>query len=142
MKVEYAFLCEKAERVSSGGINAENIGGIRNLRVSSRIPEGETVEVIIFLVAMLEGNYLEAGKHTLSLALQDSKGVAKLGPGQEIDFKKPESLQPTRSSIIFDVGLPIRMPGIHRLSIMVNKIILHQIEFSVEEVGDSDQKGR
>ncbi len=132
MKVEFAFLCRKAKRINSESIDASGIGTRRYLSVPSAVSESNVCNVEMNMVVLLKAEHIEAGKYLLTLTVEDTKGYLTLGPGQEIEFRKSAPGQPSYASVIFDLEVPIRIVGRHMISVRVNGVTLHSLEFTTQ----------
>ena len=84
------------------------------------------------MVVLLKAEHIEAGKYMLTLTVEDDKGHLNLGPGEEIEFRKSAPGRPSYASVIFDLEVPIRMFGCHMISIRVNGVTLHSLDFTTQ----------
>ena len=131
MKVEYAFLCQQAKRVSSESIDAVGIGTRRYVR----IPKVTNSPVVLTMkvVVVFRAEQSEAGIHELEVMVKDRKGTRLTEPGVfEVEAKKSRDKSPSYISVIADLDAAIKEIGRHNVLILMDGKEIHRTHFTVE----------
>ena len=127
MKVEYAFLCQKAERESSESINAFGIGTRCNMRIPT-LP----CSPIIFVVAVISMELQENTRSIVKISIEDKRGNVCM---EHEGLAKVQAGKDGRSSylsIVADIEVLIKTLGQYTAFITINDKPIHELTFTVE----------
>ena len=129
MKVDFAFICQHAERIDNGeAINALGIGLRRYITVPS-LP----VKLKLFVVANIRCKASEASKHVLTLSVADNEGNKIPAPTDvHVDAALSDDRSDSFISIVYDLQLQMKRLGRHTIGIIIDGEQLHMLDFTLQ----------
>ena len=131
MKVEFAFLCQQAKRISPESVDARGVGTRRYVRVPN-VPDSPVV-LTMDLVVVFRAEQSEAGIHELEVLVRDRKGNRLTEPGAfEVEARKSADKGPSYISVIANLEASIREVGRHHVLILMDRREVHRTHFIVE----------
>ena len=128
MKVEYAFLCERVERVSDDTINAMGI----SIRRYAQPPQVPILFGDLWLVANLQADHKEVGTHEFGVLVEDERGNrANQQESLEFEVSASTGREPTYVNVFFELKGELRMLGRYTVRILVDGRERHRTHFTL-----------